>query len=82
MIVDFCWHDLRHTFASRLRQKGVVLETFAELLGHSRKTGLSMTLRYAHLGETKLHAVATLESNRPNLGLELENLQIPKENIN
>src|SRR6202023_479690 len=45
-IVGFHWHDLRHTFASRLRQKGAKLEDIAEALGH--KT-LMMTKRYAHL---------------------------------
>ena len=33
-IKPFCWHDCRHTFASRLRQAGVPLGNIAELLGH------------------------------------------------
>jgi integrase len=44
-IPDFHWHDLRHTFATRLRSKGVPLEDIADLLGHK---GLAMTRRYAH----------------------------------
>jgi len=31
---NFHWHDLRHTFASRLRMKGAPLEDMADLLGH------------------------------------------------
>jgi integrase len=56
-IKNFRWHDLRHTFASRLRMKGTALEDIADLLGHK---SLTMTRRYAHLGPNKLHEVVSL----------------------
>jgi integrase len=56
-IKNFRWHDLRHTFASRLRMRGAPLEDIADLLGHK---SLTMTRRYAHLGPNKLHTVVSL----------------------
>src|SRR5262249_41670047 len=47
-IREFCFHDLRHTFASYLAMNGASLMEIAELLGH--KT-LAMVKRYAHLSE-------------------------------
>jgi integrase len=58
-IVNFHFHDLRHTFASYLRQKGVDLHAISKLLGHK---DLRMTRRYAHLNVDSLRrAVAVLE---------------------
>ncbi len=47
-ILDFRFHDLRHTTASYLAMNGASLTDIAEILGH--KT-LHMVKRYAHLSE-------------------------------
>jgi integrase len=58
-IIDFHFHDLRHTFASYMRQKGVDLHAISTLLGHK---DLRMTKRYAHLNVDSLRrAVSVLD---------------------
>ena len=60
-IKAFRWHDLRHTFCSRLAQAGVSLKVIQEAAGH--KT-IQMSARYAHMDHTTLqNAMAVLNRN-------------------
>jgi len=62
-ITDLRFHDLRHTFASWLVQKGRPMREIQDLLGHKSAT---MTQRYAYLApENHRAAVATLDDILP-----------------
>jgi integrase len=56
-IDDLHFHDLRHSFGSRLAMHGVALHTIAELLGHRT---LGMTKRHSHLSPGHLRAAVEL----------------------
>ena len=63
-VVNFRWHDLRHTAASYLAQDGAGLIDIASILGHST---LQMVQRYAHLSDG--HVSNVIESmNKKILG--------------
>ncbi len=45
-MVDFRWHDLRHTFGTWARQRGVDLPAIKDAMMHS---DIKTTMRYAHI---------------------------------
>lgn len=49
-IKDFRFHDIRHTVATRMVEKGIDLVVVKELLGHA---DISTTMRYAHAVPTR-----------------------------
>jgi len=58
-IEDLRFHDLRHTLASWLIQRGRTLREVQEALGHQT---ITMTMRYSHLAPDHLRAaVAVLD---------------------
>ena len=74
-IEAFRFHDLRHTFVSRLVMKGASLKAVQELLGHA---DLKMTMRYAHLSQEHLGDSVNLLNDLPG-GKEMVNIA-PKVN--
>ncbi len=60
-IVNFRWHDLRHSFCTKLSQRGVDLYKIAKLAGHE---DISITQRYSHhCPESLRDGVEVLESD-------------------
>ena len=75
---DVHWHLLRHTFCSRLAQRGASLQTIAELAGHA---SIAMTMRYAHLtADTRARAVRLLDlpSNGTHQGTHAAEADFPE----
>lgn len=50
--LTFCLYDLRHTFATRMAERGMPLTTLASILGHS---GLRCVMRYIHPGQQTMN---------------------------
>jgi integrase len=63
-ITGVTWHTLRHTFASRLLDRGVNIIAVKELLGHST---VIVTMRYTHTNlDSKVRAVGKLAGDSYN----------------
>jgi integrase len=61
-IKEFCFHDLRHTAATRMADAGADAFTLMRILGHS---DIRMTTRYTHATDQSLRrAVANLDASR------------------
>ena len=59
-IQNFRFHDLRHTAATRMTERGIDLAVVKEILGHS---DIKTTMRYAHpVPERKLKAIEILNN--------------------
>lgn len=54
--MDFVLYDFRHTFATRMAERGMDVATLAAILGHAN---LRTVMRYVHLSKEHIHA-ATL----------------------
>jgi integrase len=74
-IAGVTWHTLRHTFASRLLERGADIMTVKELLGHST---ITVTMRYTHSHlDSKVSAVGKLAGdcyNPATVGAKLQQL--------
>lgn len=73
-IEDFHFHDLRHTFATRLAQGGIDLYKISKLLGH---INITMTQRYTHhCPESLREGIEVLEKADYNLTTMRENRNV------
>jgi integrase len=63
-LVDFRFHDLRHSAASYLAMSGATLRDIAEILGHR---SIKQTMRYSHLCESHTRVVVERMAERYDL---------------
>jgi integrase len=56
-VPNFRFHDLRHTFGTRLAEKGVPIHQIAELMGH---TDIRTTMKYVHAATSSKKAAVDL----------------------
>jgi integrase len=69
-IENLRWHDLRHTFCSRLAQSGASLKVIQEAAGH--KT-IAMTARYAHMDQSSLRNALAVLNRAPEKSVQPAN---------
>jgi integrase len=66
-LVNLRLHDLRHSFATSVRQAGHGIDVIAQLLGHS---DLRQTRRYAHIGSEEMQVAVDSLGDRFTNGTE------------
>ncbi len=64
-IVNFHWHDLRHTCASYLMMNGVSPLEISKILGHRT---MAMVSRYAHLAPARVSEIGNALAQKMGLG--------------